>query len=83
MPDLRAAVCGLAVWVALVGAGYAADKVVLVCSGTHSIAGTLGKTPMSGDMTLVVDLDRRVVTNSWVGFQESSITEVTESTIHF
>ena len=85
MADLRVVPAALAVCVALLitGASYAADKIVLVCSGTSSIAGTLVKNPMTDPMTLIIDLDRRIVTNSWVGFQESAITEVTESEINF
>jgi hypothetical protein len=54
---------GLVLIIVLIGASYAAEKIVLVCSGTSSIAGTPVK-EQSGNMTLMIDLDRRIVTNS-------------------
>jgi hypothetical protein len=90
MVSLRVVVAALAVCVALFTAGgsNAADKIVLVCSGSSSIPGAKSpmeraKAPMKHTMTLIIDRDEGSVTNSWVGFQQSSITGITDGTINF
>ena len=62
-------------------AGYAADKIALVCSGTMETSGPPGsvKSPY-GNLTVVIDLDRGIVT---IPLGDFPITEVTKTYIKF
>jgi len=62
----------------LTGLGYAADKIALTCSGTMVSAGVKKPAP---NQSLVVDLDRGIVTIESIG--ELSIVTRTESSVSF
>ena len=62
----------------LSGVSYAADKIALTCSGTMVSAGIKKPAP---NQSLVVDLDRGIVTIESIG--ELSIVTRTESSVSF
>jgi hypothetical protein len=70
----------------LSGASYAADKITLICSGTRSIFGDFGGSMNPVNTSLVIDLDKGVVSGLY-GCSDPScsfaITEVTETLIKF
>jgi len=64
MADLRGVLAAVVVWVTLLNTGvsYAANKIVLVCSGTTTIDWKDISTGPYGPDTFVIDLDGGIVT---------------------